>query len=381
MKTVLFIIDTLNVGGAEKSIIDIASRFHHFRPVFIHLFPGDTLKPLLIQNNIEVHSFSFTPGYNFKKYAKDILPLVREINPVIIHSSLFRSDITARCLKKMYEIPLVNSLVNNSYSNLRYGSLSFTHKLKLKGIELWDRFTCSKVDRFISNSKTIKESNALALKYSKNRINVIYRGRDPLVFSSLNDPQKKSLKHNLGFTNKKIFLNVSRLLDRKGQLDLIRAFSSIAEKRDDIVLLIVGEGQFRSKLENEIERLSIGEKVILLGSRNDVPEILQISDFFVFPSHYEGLPGALIEAMFAKIPVIASDIPENLECVDSNMALIYQRGNVEELKLKLNKALIYENWSILTSQAYKYAIENFEISSVAQQYETFYNNLLIEKAI
>ena len=137
----------------------------------------------------------------------------------------------------------------------------------------------------------------------------------------------EKFKRNLGVNKEdKVFLNVSRLQQGKGHLDLIQAFSQI--KESNTKLLIAGEGPQRTTLENEIKKFRIGRKVLLLGYRDDINKILKVSDYFVFPSYYEGLPGALIEAIFAKKPIIFSNIPENRECMPEEAGLKFSPGDI-----------------------------------------------------
>ena len=154
--------------------------------------------------------------------AKQLLPIVEKYQPDIIHSTLFRSDMVARCLKDMTGLPLINSFVNNSYTSKRYAELNLANRLKIFLIQQWDRYTAKKVDLFISNSETIKISNSRALNCPLQRIKVIYRGRSITKLKSIGEYNQ--LKKELKVQDKKILLNVSRLLDRKGQLDLIKAF-------------------------------------------------------------------------------------------------------------------------------------------------------------
>lgn len=372
---VLFIIDTLETGGAEKSLLDITSRFSHFEPVFLQLFPGEKLANSFQEAGIEVHSFKFSTNYNFKRIANEIVETVKKINPVIIHSTLFRSDMVARELVKQIKVPLINSFVNNSYSKNRYNNLDVLEKIKLKGIEFWDRYTAKNVDLFISNSETIKKSNAVALKIPHEKITVIYRGRDSDKFSNIEEQKINALKQELNIQNEKVFLNVSRLLERKGQLELIKAFNGLIKKHPDSKLLIAGEGVFHEDLEKEIKERSLQESVTLLGNRDDVPVLLKLADFFVFPSHYEGLPGALIEAMFSKTTIIASDIPENMECVDTTKAYVFPVGNIPALTTSLIKA-IELNSNGYSDKAYKYALQNFQIDEIVRKYESVYKGLL-----
>ena len=373
---VLFIIDTLETGGAEKSLLEITSRFSHFEPVFLQLFPGEKLANSFQEAGIEVHSFKFSTNYNFKRIANEIVETVKKINPVIIHSTLFRSDMVARELVKDIKVPLINSFVNNSYSKNRYNNLNILEKIKLKGIELWDRHTAKNVDLFISNSETIKKSNAEALGISLDKIKVIYRGRDTEKFGNIDNSKTQKLKQEFNIQNEKIFLNVSRLLERKGQLELIRAFEALVKEHPKAKLLIAGAGSFQGKLETEINSRALQNSVFLLGNRDDVPELLNLADFFVFPSHYEGLPGALIEAMFSKTTIVASNIPENLECVDSNMAYIFPVGDVSALTTTLLNAVKDPSDGSFAEKAFAYAIQNFQIDGIVRKYESVYKDLV-----
>ncbi|HET8860559.1 glycosyltransferase family 4 protein [Marivirga sp.] len=372
-KRIVFLIDTLETGGAEKSLLAITSRFKKYEPIFIQLFEGDTLKSQFEENGIRVISLNLKPDYNFKLTAQKVQVAIQSYDIDLIHSTLFRSDQVARYLVKHLNVPLVNSLVNNSYAKVRYNKMSFIQRLKLKCIEFFDRQSLSKVDLFISNSHAIKRSNAKALKIPENNIKVIFRGRELDAFNQNDDTD--TIKKELVISNEKVFLNVSRLLDRKGQLDLIDAFHQYSKLDENSILLIAGEGQYRTILEQRIDELGLNSKVKLLGSRNDIPELLQLADYFVFPSHYEGLPGALIEAMMSKTPIIASDIPENLECVNNENSLIFPVGNVDALTNKMIEAQEID-WSKKIEKAYQFASENFDINKIAEEYERTYNELL-----
>lgn len=376
-KTVLFIIDTLETGGAEKSLLEITSRFKRYNPVFLQLFKGNGLRDEFDERNIEVISMNFPASYRFRRMSKDILPIVKELDPVIVHSTLFRSDLVSRYLNSQRDFLLINSFVNNSYSEKRFSTLSFKDKIKLNLIRKWDQITSKRVDLFISNSHTIKASNSKALKVPLEKISVIFRGRDINCFEEKIDSRRiESLRQEYSLMDKKVFLNVSRLLDRKGQLDLIRAFKKIKEKNSSSRLLIAGEGPYRNVLEKEINDLNLENEVTLLGNRNDIPDLLRMCDFFVFPSHFEGLPGALIEAMISRTPIIASDIPENLECVEEDSAFIFASGNIQDLSEKMEKALDKKDHMFMTENAYDLAKQRFNIEIVASQYEELYNKLL-----
>lgn len=376
-KKVLFVIDTLNTGGAEKSILEIASRFGEYEAVVCHIYPGDTLRGLYERAGIQVVSLEVPGHYNFVLALKKLQKVVCDLNPVIIHSTLFRSDIITRTLKGMNGIPLVNSLVNNSYHESRFVNVGVYMKLKLMTVRLIDALTAVKVDLFISNSEAIRLTNSKKLKINPSRIVVIYRGRNPRDFDDIESSDTIRLRRELGLENRPTLLNVSRLLDRKGQLDLVKAIKNVSLKIPRLKVLVAGDGPFRATLVKAITDLQLEENIELLGTRHDIPQLLKAADAFVFPSYYEGLPGALIEAMMAATPIIASSIPENLECVDSESAFLFAPGNILDLEARICQCLVDRDLSSdYAKKAYRIAKEKFNIESISRSYELAYDQLL-----
>lgn len=375
---VLYLIDTLNVGGAEKSLVDIAIHNSVVESIFITIYKGDSLVNLLKQNTIEVHQLNNSFRYEFNTVVTQLLPLLDVIKPDIIHSTLFRSDIIARKVKNHRNIPLISSFVNNTYLSERYRTLSLIGKVKLYGCQLIDKWSAKNVDLFISNSVTIMETNSKALGIKKEKVKVIYRGRSSKKFTDISDSDVQVLRTKLTIKNDiKILLNVSRLLDRKGQMDLVNSFAEVVKEHPKTILLFAGEGAYRTTLETEIEKLGLKEKVLLLGNVDYIPVLLNMADVFVFSSHYEGLPGALLEAMFAQKIIICSDIGENKECVSENEALFFKTHDIEELTSKINLVLNnLKEYEPMAMEAKKVAITKFELATVVAQYNETYLNLL-----
>lgn len=380
-RKVLFIIDTLQGSGAERSLVEIALHFSSYVPVFVHLYKGEMLKPLLEKKGVKVYSLNISAKYGFKEAVKELNSIYKIENPDIVHSTLFRADMVSRRMKKRFpQIPLVGSFVNNSYTRLRYKNKSLPMKMKLWLAYKLDKISAKKVDFFISNSETIKAAEGCALNIADNKIQVIYRGRDLQKYNKINADELRRLKSELAIEGKNVLLNVSRLIERKAQLDIIRCLPEVLKNFPNTVLFIAGHGDYKVVLEKEITKLNLQHHVQLLGRRQDIPELLQLSNLFIYPSYAEGLPGALIEAMMAEKIIIASDIGENLECVNQDSAFIFKRGNISELIHYINYAL--GNLSKVQSKgitARKQAAEKFEISTIAEKYELVYEKQLKEK--
>ncbi|WP_075352574.1 glycosyltransferase [Algoriphagus marinus] len=366
--TILFLLDTLQTGGAEKSLLEITSRFQHFKPVFATLFAGrhDLLADYEAAG-IEVIRLGLPVSNKFKDLAKYVDRVVSDQNAVIVHSSIFRSDMTARHLKS--KVKIVNSLVNNSYRKRRYDGLPWKGKLSLLAVQLLDRFTISSIDLMIANSQVLVDSHRKTIGLNPNKTVVIHRGR-PIPIKT------KALPTTHFPLRTAHWLCVGRLIERKGHKDLLHAFANLLQARPNDQLILAGDGDYRGAIEKEIERLEIGNSVDLLGTVGNVSELLEKSDFFVFPSYFEGLPGSVIEAMLAKIPIICSDIPENKECLKEGMCLFHRVGDQDDLLAQMQQAISLKDWDIRTDNAYEYARENFDIEKIATQYEETYLKLL-----
>lgn len=133
-------------------------------------------------------------------------------------------------------------------------------------------------------------------------------GRDPAIFRP--DPVARTrIRSPLGTADERVVvLIVSRLVQPKGYPELIEAMRALPEAE----LWVVGErlpSDRGADLAPLFAASGLGPRLKLLGYREDIPAILAAADIFALPSHFEGLPMVLIEAMFAGLPVVASDIP------------------------------------------------------------------------
>ena len=105
-----------------------------------------------------------------------------------------------------------------------------------------------------------------------------------------------------------LLISVGRLVPQKAMSDLLRAFAQLPGRTPAPELRIVGRGRLEAALAREIAGLGLGARARLLGLRSDVPRLLAASDLYVSSSHWEGLPVAILEAMAAGLPVVATQV-------------------------------------------------------------------------
>lgn len=379
MKKVLFLIDTLEVGGAETSILEIASRLKSWDPVVVYIYHGGTLKQRFEQAGIKVYSLNVKAKFGIWKSYKALSEIIRIENPDIIHATLFKAELVSRFVGPKFNIPVINSFVNDSYSLERYELLNFYQKTVLNLYRLVDRMTAKRATQFMSITNAIISRNSSAIGIDPELVNVIYRGRNIDAFRKKVDREKISeLKKTYG--NGPIILTVSRLLIRKGYLEAINAIEKVIKSNPTVKYLIAGEGHDREHFQNLIIKLKLEENIFLLGNRNDIPTLLAFSDIFLFPSHYEGQGGALVEAMILGKPIISSKIPVIEESVRNNFsALLFEPKNIEDISAKILWAI--SNKEVMNKYGDNARLDaelRFDIENVALQHEEMYDKVIVK---
>jgi glycosyltransferase involved in cell wall biosynthesis len=105
-----------------------------------------------------------------------------------------------------------------------------------------------------------------------------------------------------------VLVSVAKLHEQKGHADLIESLPSVVAAHSNLLVLIVGDGPLRERLVAQVDAAGLAKHVRFLGVRADVPDLLSAADLFVLPSHWEGLPMALLEAMASSLPSVVTDV-------------------------------------------------------------------------
>ena len=200
--------------------------------------------------------------------------------------------------------------------------------------KLLNRALFRRISRIVAVSNAVRDDIVRTNPMSfPDKVVTIYNGIDvePYTDCSLTREQARI---RLGLPEKDAFVygTVGRLVETKGQRILLEAFAKVYEKYPESWLVIAGKGRLESELRALAIELNIHKRVLFLGYRTDIPEILKAYDVFVFPSIAEGLPGALLEAMATGIPVIASrvgGVPEILN--NPELGMMISPSSLDEL--------------------------------------------------
>lgn len=166
---------------------------------------------------------------------------------------------------------------------------------------------------------------------------------------NLNEYMDISFKKSMGFNEDDFVISIIAELNKnKNQIQIINAMEHLAYQYKDIKVLLVGDGNLKEKINCIIENKNLKDNVIMLGHRDDVSKILNISDVVGLFSKREGLPKSLMEAMAAKKAIIATDIRGNNDLViNGNNGLLIPYNDIESTinaikKLYNNRSLVYK---------------------------------------
>ena len=370
---IIFVIDSLANSGTERSLLDILSHFSaNTKAILIYLQPPHLLKNNFDSAGIKTIWLNENKKQNFVSNLFLLNKIIRIEQPDFVISSLYKSNILSRFSCLLTSTKLIGTFVSDSYSKLRFNNYKFKQKLGFLAVKQFDKLTSKIPVAFISNSQSVKISNCKHLQIAKNKVKVIYRGRDT----------EQIIKWSQPTDNKKfVFIIVSRVLKTKGFKELIKAFSIVNKSYQNCILEVYGDGSFVEEAKQLTVQLSLSNSILFKGNQPNAWKYLYNANCFIFPSWYEGLSGALIEATLSGIPIIASNIPMNIEviknCQTSKLHQVKDEDSMVDCMIEMIEN--YNEYVSHTTSAREIAIEKFDIRMIARKYEDFFVSLSNKK--
>ena len=177
-------------------------------------------------------------------------------------------------------------------------------------------------------------------------------------------------RKELGLGDRPCICHVGRISQQKNPLGLIDIFEEVHRKCPEALLLSVGTGDMTDRFQNYIAQKGLSDSVICLGARNDVDEIYQAADVFLFPSLYEGFGIVVLEAQAAGLPCVISDV-------------IPQQATVTDLVHTVSLEASPEVWADLVISSFSTGRRDTRIDLITAGYDISccdrYDELLIEK--
>jgi glycosyltransferase involved in cell wall biosynthesis len=375
---VLYLIDSLAPGGAERSLAAMAPYLVagglRLEVATFHERPG--VQAELAAAGVRLHGLG-GPGGRVS-WVRQAARLLRDRRPELVHTTLFEADVVGRVAASRCHVPVVSSLVNVAYgAEQQAGEVG---RLKLRAAQLVDGITARRVVRFHAISAHVADLMGRRLHLRRDRIEVIPRGRDAGRLGVRDPTRRDKARALLGIgQSTPLVVAAARHEHQKGLDVLLAAFSGVLEGAPAARLAIAGRtGNQSSLLRSVVSSLRLDGVVQLLGAREDVPELLCAADVFVVPSRWEGLGSVLLEAMALKAPIVASDLPAVRELVDhGTTALLVPAGQPEPLADAIVAALSDRAGAARRARsARERFLADFAVDRIADRMLAFYDHAL-----
>lgn len=286
--TLLFYINQLYSGGAERVMSNLASAFsvYGYQVILVTSFRGDgeyaldsNVKRLSLEDTEIKQSFL---RRNISRILK-LRTICKEEKPNVVIS--FMGEPNFRALLATKGLLIENIISVRADPNREYGGL-------VRG--LLGRYLLPTADGCVFQTEEAKRWFPVKLQK-----------KSKIIFNSVKE-EFYQMKHQ---PIRRRIVSCGRLEKVKNFTMLIGVFAGLAEKYQELQLLIYGEGSLRENLQEQIKKAGMEGRVLLMGATDDVPKALSEASIFVLSSITEGLPNALMEAMAMGVPCIATDCP------------------------------------------------------------------------
>ena len=355
-------IDNLTAGGAQQVVRHLVTGLDRgrFQPV-VYTFQEGPIGDLIRRAGVSVRLFKRNVPKLDCNLVRSLRKSFKRERIEILHTHLFGA--TLHAMIAATGIPRLSKVVtlhavreDNCLQRLAYPSLFST------------------VTQVVSVSRAVSRAMDKRYRNLHSKLVTIQNGIDTELFAHRSVKECMREKLNLP-VDKPIIGTIGRLSTLKGYFVLLDSFAQIKKTTPDIHLVIIGEGELLHKLLNYKDRLNLNGAVQFLGSRNDVPELLQTMDIFVMSSLSEGLPLVLLEAMASNIPVVATrvgGIPEVVE--DKKNGLLVPPGDSKSLAHAISTLLCNPSLGQqLASNALRKVNFEYSAEAMVQEHEKLYD--------
>ena len=371
MIRVAIVIDSLRIGGAQRLVASFASNgsAHGIAPTII-TFQQDSadviLEPIRAVG-VEVITMPATSLFTYQRLQR-LTDFFQREKIDIVQTHLFYSNILGSIAAHRAGIPAIATL----------HSVATRKGLKGRLLQQIEKYCLERyATRILAVGNMVAEAHAD--RYGTHRLEVIPNGIPQP--EPIHGHERERLRHEItGNGSKSIIVTVGRFAHAKGYEDMIEAFSLLHKKDLNPVLLMVGTGGTVDTIKARIEDFDLSNSVVLAGERTDVPQLLASSDVYASSSHREGLPLAVLEAMMAGLPVVATSVGDIPSVVTDETGLIVPPHEPEMLAAALEDLLKNpEKREAMGKAAQKRALNEYSVDAWMKKHVALYRSVLASK--
>lgn len=376
MKKILYICEAMG-GGVRKHIIDLIKNIDKSKYDIYLMYSinraddvfKDKLEELaktvnLIENNFMVREINLIK--DIKAFVR-IKKIIQQIRPDIVHCHSSKAGALGRIVAKICGVKKIYYTPHGYI--MQYQNINKYKKFLFKIIELLlSKYFTTKTLNVSNGEKRIATYNKID---KENKFKVIYNGIDNIHVTA----NKNKLKKELGLKEDDFIIGVAaRLVKEKDPWTFFNIAKIITTKYDNVKFIYIGDGIYKKDIEKEILYNHLQDKILLLGFRNDVDDLLKIFDIYLMTSLHEGMPYSLIEALRAKLPIVATNTTGNNEvCIDGYNGLLFEVKNVNEGVKKIETLLNNKDMLVdFGEKSYNLFKEKYTIDRMIAEIEKVY---------
>lgn len=369
---------SLNMGGIETMIVQLCNQLdkNRYEVTFCSL-TTDMVKVKELSSHVQAVSMGYKPHHLRGAYLVVFAPLfvwklgkwLKKEQPDIIHIHAYFSMYLLIALAAKFYCNRAKIVKTLHTSGMFYSSNKLIDRFRLWVEQCATTFNATYV---VGICRQVKEIANLYFSNVAKEVRLIYNGIDLSKFTHrMNDDKKKNL---LG-DKQVLVVYLARLVEGKNHHSLLNIWNDLKrEGIDSARLLFIGDGEYWEDIQNEIKNLNLEEEVVCLGRSDEVPALLSICDFAVFPSDYEGFSLAMIEKMASSLPVIASDIPSFQEIITQYVdGIIVPLSDKNGWKNAVNRLINDADLRCEMGKAALSRSKDFSVELMAKEYEKLYD--------
>jgi glycosyltransferase involved in cell wall biosynthesis len=365
--TVMNLIGSLQVGGAEQQVVSLAPMFdkRKFKVVVCAMQPGGALRDRLDQAGIEYICIN----YRIRSYIPTMLrfiSLLKREKVDVLHMHMYTAARFGRIAGLLAGVPVMVTTDHGHDPWKRWWHIAF------------DRVLLRYTDLRIGVSQDVADAIRGCENPPPEKLAMIPNGVDPAKFE-VPATERTRVRTELGITDDVPLVGaVGRFVEPKAFHVLIEAIAKLAATRPDVRLVLVGDGPLRAELERCAADLGVSDRVIFAGMRMDVPSVLAALDVFAMSSISEGLPVVLLEAMASAKPIVVTRVGGIPEVVsDHEDALLVAPNNPLELATAIGALLAdHALADRLGKQARTKVVAHYSVAASVRNLERVYQELL-----
>ena len=299
-RRVLLVVSTLDGTGPGRVLTTLAEELSaEWEPVLVTTH-GVQSSPLIDEaraHGIVVEHLGMRGIWDATGVAR-FVRLLRRYRPAVVHTRTIRADLVGR-VAAVAGIPVLNNLVNLYPDD----SIALHGRTTGQVLTALVRATRRAARLLVANAEAVAENARDVFGTPPEQLRVVYDGVDLARWQNAVPADLSAF----GIAPAdRVCLTVARLHPQKGLDDLVNA-AQLLQDVEALHVVVAGDGPDRGDLQRAIDAASLARRVHLLGNRSDVAALLARADVFALPSRFEGLPSAVIEAMAAGVPIVATN--------------------------------------------------------------------------